>query len=802
MAYNLLGKDFTPPDVRAKVTGQARYAEDFRRDGMAFVKLLLSPMPHAKVTSIDASEALAMEGVLGVLLPEEVPQFPRPAAPILTMEPNYVGEPILAIAAVDETTAADAIDRVKVTYEPLPFVIDALTSLYPGGPDVHEGGNVANGFGAPMQQIKWTARDFAEAGEGQLPMGQPSAEWAYGDLEAGFANAAVVYDETFVTASNSHHSMEPRSAFAYWENGKCYLHGSSQSQSFMLPGLLPLVGVAPDQLVYIAEFCGGGFGSKGAAYPTMVIPAHMAKKIGRPCMLRVSRAEEFYLGSARGEFQGRLRVGFSQAGRITAADLYIVQASGANDPFPDFTAAADALSLVYTPEAMRFRGVPVMTNTVPCGPQRGPGENQIACAIEPLLDKAARELGIDRVAIRELNAPTAESLVSGSRTPLTSAYLREALAIGRERYGWDAKAARSGERNGSKVIGVGVGQAYHPAGAAGFDGLLVITPDGKLHVHTGIGNLGTYSYASTSRIAAEVLGVAWENVEIVRGDSSKGLAWTLGQFGSNSTFTNSRAVWAAAQDAKLKLQEIAAMDLGGAPADYETSGERVFRTADPTVGLTFAQAAQRAIELGGKYDGHEAPADIMPLVTGPAVAVVAGTGLVGVAKDNLPPPDHIPAIAIGFMTIELDTETGKFEILDYLGVADCGTVLHPMGLATQIRGGGVQGIGLAALERTVYDPQNGLPANIGIYQAKPPSYLDVPATMDAAWVDQPDDHSPVGAKGIGEPLQGCAAAALVCAISDALGGRQFNRTPIVPDMIINAVAGRPQSHGPLAVKTQ
>jgi CO/xanthine dehydrogenase Mo-binding subunit len=801
MAYTLLGKDFTPPDVRAKVTGAAKYAEDFRADGMLFVKQLLSPMPHARVTNIDAAEALAMDGVMAVLTADDVPSFPRPAPPILTNEPNYVGEPILAVAAVDETTAVEAIERIRVQYEALPFVIDALASLYPGGPDVHDDGNVANGFGAPLQRIKWDARDFAAAGEGQLPMGRPSMEWEYGDLDAAFADAAFVMDETFVTASNSHHSMEPRSCFAYWENGRCFIHGSTQSQSFVVPSLAPLVGVSPDQLVYIAEFCGGGFGSKGAAYPTMAVPAHMARVTGRPCMLRITREEEYYLGSARAEFQGRVRLAFAADGKISGADLFIVQASGANEPFADLDAAAGALSLVYNPGAMRWRGVPVMTNTPPCGPQRGPGQNQMACVIEPLLDKAARELGVDRLAIREMNAPDHSSLYGGSRTAVSSAYQREALAIGARRFNWDAKRRLSGQRRGTKVVGVGVGQAYHSAGNTGFDGLVRITPDGKLHVHSGIGNLGTYSYAATSRVAAEVLGIDWDNVVIHRGDSRKHLPWTLGQFGSNSTFTNSRSKYAAAMDAKAKLQAIAAMDLGGAPEDYETGGERVFQIADPSQGLSFAQAAARAIELGGRYDGHEAPDDIF-FLTQAAVAGVAGTGLVGVARDNLPPADHVPALAAAFMTIELDTETGKWDILEYVGVADCGTVLHPMSLANQIRGGAVQGIGMAALERTVYDPQNGLPANVGMGQAKPPSYLDVPPMMDVAWVDQPDADNPVGAKGIGEPLMGCAAAALLSAISDALDGRQFNRTPIVPDMIINAMAGRPQSHGVLAVKTQ
>ena len=156
---------------------------------------------------------------------------------------------------------------------------------------------------------------------------------------------------------------------------------------------------------------------------------------------------------------------------------------------------------------------------------------------------------------------------------------------------------------------------------------------------------------------------------------------------------------------------------------------------------------------------------------------------------------------MGVMEIELDTETGKYEILDYIGIIDCGTVLHPQSLATQVKGAAVQGIGMAATERHIYDPQNGLPANIGFLGCKPPSYLDVPIMMQWGAVELADPQNPVGAKGMGEPPLGCAAAALVCAISDALGGVYFNRTPIVADMILNAVNGRQQSHRPLQVNT-
>ena len=800
MAYNLIGKDFTPPDVYGKVTGTGKYSEDFRADGMAYCKLLLSPMPSANVTNIDAAEALKIPGVLGILTADDVTDAPYPDYAILTNKPRQLGMPILAIAAETEAIAADALDKVKITYEAQPFALDPLQSLYPGGPNALDGGNVTGGRSIPLQSKKWTARDFAEAGDDKLPMGEPSVQWEYGDIEKAFTDAAYVVDEAFVVASSSHQALEPRSTFAYWQNGKCYLHGSSQSQSWMMPGLARLLEIPLEDVVYIAEYCGGGFGAKASPYPTMAIPAFLSKKINRPCMYRATREEEYQIGGTRPGFQGQLKIGFNKAGRVTAVDLYIVQSGGPTNGSGDYSSAAGAVALVYTPENMRFRGVPVATNKPYHVSQRGPGQNQIACAFEPLLDKAAKQLGIDRILIREINAPGHDVEFGADKTKVTSSYLREALKMGATQFNWEEKKKLSGQRNGSKVIGVGVGQAYHSAGSNGFDGLVTIRPDGKLYIHSGVGNLGTYSYAGASRVAAEILGCSWENTVIEHGDSRRGLPWVLAQFGSNTSFTTSRTNYVAALDAKAKLQAIAAMDLGGAADDYDVANETVFLKSDPTKVMTFAQAASRAIELGGTHDGHEYPEELND-VTKEAMKVATGLGLVGVAKDNLPKEGSVPALAAGFVMIELDVETGKYEILEYHGIADCGTVLHPQGLEQQIRGGAVMGFGMATLDRMIYDPQNGLCATIGLYQTKPPSILDIPSQMEAAAVDQPDPQNPVGVKGIGEPLQGCAAAALLCAISDATGS-YFNRTPVVPDMIINAAAGRPQSYKRLQIDNQ
>jgi CO/xanthine dehydrogenase Mo-binding subunit len=799
VAHKHLGQDFIPHDVVAKITGEAKYAEDFRVDGMVFARLLSSPYPHARVRSVDLSEAEKVPGYVGVLLPADVTNPPAPAIPLLTDEPMYVGAPVLLLAADSETAAHDALEQVKVDYEPLPFHVDPLASMHPDAPDSRDDGNIG-AAGVEFGKLKWTADDFSSAGT-RMAMGKAAQEWSYGDVEAGFAQSKLVLDESFVHSSNSHHSMEPRTAMAYWQNGKCIVHVSSQSQSFIHPALAGMIGIPPTDLVLIAEYCGGGFGSKGGAYALQALPALLSKKIGRPVMMRISRAEEYFHGSARLGFQGQLKLGFAADGKLLAADLYIVQENGAALSFFDFRNAADALSILYQPEAMRWRGLPVFANSPIRSAQRGPGYNQMSHIMDPLIDKAARELGIDRLAMRLRNVPGQTAQVGAQRTKVSSCYLKEALDKGAQLFNWPERVARSGQRNGSKVTAVAVGQAYHPAGFSGFDGLLRILPSGKVHIHTGVGNLGTFSHSSTSRIAAEVLKVDWSDVVIERGDSRRHLPWNIGQFGSNTNFTMARTNYVAAMDALAKLKEIAARQFGGSPESYDVDGRRVFRKGSPGTGMTFGQAAQRAIALGGRFDGHELPKDINPMTQQSATAL-AGTGLIGVAKDTLPQTGPAVALAAAFVEIELDVETGKYDIIEYVGVADCGTVIHPAGLETQIKSGAVQGFGIAGLERIIYDPQNGLPASVGFYQAKPPTYGDVARRFRVTGVDLPDPSSPLGTKGIGEPLLGCAGAAVLCAISEAVGGHVFNRTPVVPDMILNQLAGRPPAHGPLQVNCQ
>jgi len=236
-------------------------------------------------------------------------------------------------------------------------------------------------------------------------------------------------------------------------------------------------------------------------------------------------------------------------------------------------------------------------------------------------------------------------------------------------------------------------------------------------------------------------------------------------------------------DAKRKLQEIAAKDLGGSPDDYDVGNERVFRKGNSGSGLSFAQAAKRAIELGGKYDGHELPTDIN-VMTKESATALAGLGLMGVARDNYGRKGTTQAFVVNFAEVEVDIETGEYRILDLLAVADVGTVVNPRGLEGQLHGGSIQGIGHTRGQKWVYDQEYGIPLAKRFHYNKPPTILDIPDKMEWEAVNIPDPQTPVGAKGVAEAAVGAGAAAVRCALAAAIGDEYVRRTPVTPDMIL------------------
>ncbi len=823
--HKLIGKNYKTADLYAKVTGQAKYAEDYHADGMLFCKLLISPLPHARVKHLDLREALAMPGVKAILTADELPppadsltdngtviRANPKSEKALTMEPLYQGEPILAVAAVDELTAAEAIEKIHIDFEPLPFVIDPLDTLRPGGPNPRTDGNIwvqppapPAAAGSPPQApqpqtigvLKWTEADFADAKEGRLPLGKTTDQWSYGDLDAGFRSAALVLDETFVTPDTSHQTLETRSAMAYWQNGKVHVFTGTQSTAQTVPAIARWLNIDASNVVFVSEYTGGGFGSKITGGVTLVIPALLSKKANAPVMMRITREEETYIGRGRPSLLGRMKVGFSKDGRIIALDMFVISNNGPYDANGDVPSSGRIVSLLYQPQAMRWRGATILTNTPPRSAQSSPGGLQGIIIMEPIIAKAARKLSLDQVAIRRINCPEGKAPfgpeVKAKRAYATSAFLKEALDRGAEQFKWSERVSRTPKRIGSKVRGVGVSLSCYVGGTVGFDGILIIKPDGRVTFQSGIGNLGTESLIDVHRVGAELLGVPWEKCDIVWGDSSKYLPFTCVSGGSQTTHAMTRAAHATAMDARKKLQEIAAKKLGGKPENYEVANERVFQKGTGT-GMTLAQAAKYAIQLGGIYDGHDVSPDVNKL-TKASVAALAGQGLVAAAKDNYPRDGSTFSYVASFAEVEVDVETGKYYILDFLAYADVGSVIHPRALGGQVLGRSTLGIGHAIGQKWVYDPHYGAMLSKRFYQSKPPTILDVPVDMQWAALDIPDPETPVGARGVGEPPVGGGCASILNALSDALGDEIFQRAPVNADTILTSLeAGRPMQH--------
>jgi len=280
------------------------------------------------------------------------------------------------------------------------------------------------------------------------------------------------------------------------------------------------------------------------------------------------------------------------------------------------------------------------------------------------------------------------------------------------------------------------------------------------------------------------------------GSTDQHVPWSCMSVGSQTTHAMTRANMAAAVDARLKLQQIAANDLGGSPADYAVGGERVFRRDQPARGITYAQAARRAITLAGRFDGHELPADIHPMTARSATAL-AGTGLMGVAKDTYPHDGDTYSFVIGFAEVEVDVETGKAVLIDFLTIGDVGTVINPRSLHGQLLGGVNLGIGHALTQKWVYDQQYGVPLATRFHYNKPLTILDIPASMKTEALGLADPETPVGARGVGEPPVGAGYGAVMNAIADAVGVDTFRRAPVTPDIILTSLEHGHRMHEPL-----
>ncbi len=487
-------------------------------------------------------------------------------------------------------------------------------------------------------------------------------EWPFGDIEAGFKEAALVLDETFVGQNTSHQVLEPRSAMAYWQNGKLFLHAGTQSTVQTVGSIARWVGIPASDVVLISEYTGGGFGSRIPGYIAMAIPALLSKKANAPVMMRITREDDHYIGRARPALHSRAKVGFAKDGRITALDFFVVAENGPYDQVGDGGSAGDdhlaRVSAEDDAVARRCR----------CSPTRrraARSARRAACraspSMEPILAKAARQAGHrrgrdpqDQRAGRQGAVRRAEPRAASS-SYVTSAFVKEALDKGAEIFNWEEKKARSGKRVGTKVRGSGVAVSTYSAGSTGFDGLLIVRPDGKVQIQSGVGNLGTHAMFDVHRVAAEILGVAVGTVRgrLRRHEQEPAVDLLVGR-------QPDRARDDARRARRRHLRQDA--DSGSRREDArresrELSGGRTAACWAAARSMTFAQVAQKAIELGGKYDGHEPPEDVNNW-TKTSMKNLAGQGLIAAARDNYPRDGQSRSFVVGFAEVEVDVETG------------------------------------------------------------------------------------------------------------------------------------------------
>src|SRR5437763_11251143 len=384
-----------------------------------------------------------------------------------------------------------------------------------------------------ISMYKCQEQYFADSKDGQMPLGKFSDEWMFGNVDGAMKKADLILDETFMTQSTGHQPLATRTAMAYWQNGKVFLHGSTQSTVQTVGTVARWTGTTPDKVHVISEYTGGGFGSKIPGAISMAIPALLSKKANAPVMMRITREDEHFIGRARPGILARVKMGFRKDGRITAIDMYTICDNGPYDAQGDGRSAGTTISLAYQPETMRWRGLTVLTNTPPKTSQRAPGGMQGIGIMEPIITKAARKLGVDQVEVRKINAPAGHApfgpaLPNGKQAYVTSACVREALDMGREQFKWEERKAAlaTTHTKGNKARGIGVAVSPYSGGSIGFDGLFIIKPDGRIQFQSGIGNLGTHSVIDVHRVAAEMLGVDWEQCDVVFGNTAKNLPWT------------------------------------------------------------------------------------------------------------------------------------------------------------------------------------------------------------------------------------------------------------------------------------
>ena len=748
---SIVGTSVKRNDLLAKVTGDAKYVADMQMPGLLHGKTLRSNIAHARIKRIDTSRALALPGVKAVLTHQNVPRVLHAGSPhprsasvtcdqyILDDKVRYWGESVAVVAATTEEIAEEALGLIEVEYEALPAVFTVDDAQRPGAPLIHDrgpGGNLV------LDPVVFTR----------------------GDVARGFAEADLILEGEYEGGRPTPAYMEPNVCACQWDgNGNLTVWISTQT-AFMVRGIMAeVLGLPLHKVRVLVDHMGGGFGAKQDLFQTEFLCALLAKQTRRPVRMEFSREETFLGGRTRHPAKVWLKQGFRKDGTLTARQARVVFNSGAYGSHgPGVTiVGTSALTSLYRCENIHLEGRCVYTNSPIAGAFRGYGVVQTYYALDIQMDEAAAALGIDPAELKLKNA-VREGDIAPSNHPLIGHGLEDCIRRGQQEVGWAALRGRERATTGALRRGWGLGCEMH--GSSAYPGIkeqgnaiVKMNEDGTVVLLTGTAGLGTGAHTALAQIVAEELGVVFENVSVVHGDTDV-VPWDIGAFASHTTFMGGRAAQMAATEVKKQLLSRAAGQLDADPGDLHVrDGVISVLGTDRSITVRDAVCAKKGI---------------------PAAQFV------GSATYH---PTKSYSFAAHFVEVQVDTETGQIEVKQVVPVHEIGKVIHPVGAAGQIEGGIQQGIGHTLYEDYQIDLRTGRSLNANFVDYKMPLSMDMPPIRTVILETAPDPGGPFGAKGVGEDPIVAIGPAIANAIFDAIGVR-FRHYPIKPEQVLQGLA--------------
>ena len=741
------------------VTGAARYTVDLKLPGMLVGKVLTSPHAHARVKKIDKSKALKLPGVSTVISFDDVPHkifnssmmnlvqhHPEGELKdmyILSEKARYVGDVIAAVAAVDEATAQEALGLIKVGNEVLPAVFDPLEATKPGAPLVH---------------------DYAKNNI-SLHMSFPVA---WGDVEKGFEEADVIVEATFQTSKQHVSQLEPCSCLASFDaSGRLTVWSPSQHFFPHRSKLAELFDMPEGMIRWINPHLGGSFG-KYASFGVEPICVALAKKTGKPVKLEYTREEDFFGTATREAYVETGKIGVKIDGTITALKQNMVVHSGAYFTHSSSTAGVNMAHFVgvYRCPNVSAEADAVYTNVPISGGCRGYGIPEACFLLEQLVDMAAEKLGMDPLEFRLKNVKK-QGEFSQMGLPLETETQEKCIRTGAEKMGWKEKRARKKE-NGTKRYGIGMATFFDVSGGQPFEiedrnVSIKLNEDGSANLITGAGEIGQNFLGTSAQIAAEVLGLRYEDIHIVAGDTDVSL-WDPGQMANGNCYGVGNAIIKVATEVRKQILERAAKKLSVTPDELNIKDRKVYVRAAPARSVTIAEVSKDAI-----YN-HE------------------GEHLNIASQGSFTPAENPSPTGAVFADVEVDTATGEVKIVKLMLVQDSGRPINPTTVEGQLEGGMVLGIGYALYEDYYINPKTGVLGSDNYHTYRLPATVDIP-DMEVVVLEEPVPSGPFGAKGVGMCGVMGIAPAIANAVYDAVGVR-VKDMPMTPEKILKALQGK------------